>query len=315
MTAPATMSWLGYGWESTFGTASTTIDKPFGHGTRVTGLSRKNNIEKVYSNGYRNAQKMPVKKYEGALTMEWVLANPWFFRGFLGSTADSGSGPYDHTFTESDTVESFTVSNNVGMESAYKYDLLGCKFNTINITSAVNELVRVRADIPFVNESPSGTTSSKIAESFDLYTYAQGSFELPGGTTLAMVQNIDLTLGNNPEPVSGQGSRFAQEAPVKNSEYSATVTMALQAHADLLQKFYGSASGPSDTVAEQATMKMTFTNGLTGTSERTIDLTFTGAKIDEDSLPQDPTQVIMEDVKIDMRSLQVVATDNTTTVQ
>lgn len=313
MTRPATISWLGYGWETSYATAATTIDKAFGHGVRVTNLNRRNNVEKVYSSGYRNAQKLPVKGYDGSITVEWVLANPWFFRGCVGDAATTGSGPYYHTFAEDYTTDSFTISNNVGMESDYKYDLLGCKMNSVTITSAVNELVRCRADMPFANETASASTSSKLSDSFDLFTFAQGSLELPNGSTLAMVQNMEVTIGQNPELVKGQGSRFAQEAPNKQTDYQATLTMALQQHSDLLQKFYGDAASPQNTVDEQATLQMTFTNGLTSTNERKIELTFTGVKIDEESLPQDPTQVIMEDVTLQMRSLQVIATNNTST--
>ncbi len=314
MVSPATISWLGYGWETTYATVSGTVNKPFGHGVRVTNLTRRNNIERVFSTGTRNAQKLAVKKYEGALTTEFVLANPWFFRAVLGAApTDGGATPFTHTFAESDSVDSFTISNNVGMAADSLFDLLGCKVGTCAITAAVNELVRVRLDSAFANEAVSTSTTSKLVDSYDLYTFAQGSLEIPDGSTLAMVQNAEITIANTPEMIMGLGSRFGQEQVVKNREYSASVTMALQAQSDLLDLFYGASTGPQDTVTEIADMELTFTNGLTSSNERSIVLTFTGVQIDEDSLPQDPTAVIMEDVALQMRSLSVVASDNTQT--
>lgn len=313
MTRPATISWLGYGWETTYGTASASINKAFGHGVRVTNLNRKNNVEKIVDQGYRSARKLTPKGFEGNISTEWVLASPWFIRGILGNKTTTGTAPYVHTFTESDSVESFTISNNVGLESDYLYNLLGAKFSSVTITSAVNELVRVRADIPYANEVASATTTSKLTDSFDLFTFAQASIELPGGTTLAMVQNVEATFNNNLELVKGQGSRFAQEAVVKNADYDVSVTMAFQKHSDLLQLAYGAAAGPQSTITEQADMKLIFTNGLTGSNMRKIEFTYTGVMIDEDSLPQDPTQLILEDVTLMTREVSVAVSNNVAT--
>jgi hypothetical protein len=312
---PATISWLTYGWEATYGTVSGTIDKAFGHGVRVTNLTRRNNIEKVFSAGYRNAQKLPAKKYEGAITTEFVLANPWFLRGVIGAGATTGAGPYTHTFTETDTLESFSIVNNLQTAAVRRASLLGCKAATTTITSAVNELVRVRMDTPYANEDFTTTTSGKVADSFELFTFAHGTLEAPNGTTLSMVQNVEVSIANNPELLLGQGSRFAQDAPLKNREHTGSITMALQQSSDLLEDFYGSATGPSSTdVTEVATMELVFTNGLTGTNERSFTFLYTGVQFDEESMPQDPTQVIMEDVTISMRTLTCTVINNTAAI-
>lgn len=315
MTRPATISWLTYGWETSYAAVSADIDKTFGHGGRVTNLTRRNNIEKVFSQGYRNAQKLVAKKFEGAITSEFVLANPWFFEGVMGSETSSGTDPYTHYFNESDSIPSFTIENNLSTAAVRRAKLLGCKVATCTVTAAVNELVRVRLDTPYGQEDFVTSTSAPVAETFDLFTFAHGSVEAPNGTTLAMIQNAECVIGNNPEMVAGLGSRFTQDAPVKNRDYSGSVTQALQASVDLLEKFYGQATGgPSDPdLDEVATMEMNFTNGLTGTNERSIAMLFTGVQFDEESMPQDPTQVIMEDVSIMMRSLQITAINSTQT--
>lgn len=310
---PATVSWLGYGWETSFAAVSTTINKAFGHGVRTTSMTRRNNVEKVFSQGFRNAQVLKEKKFEGAITVEFVLANPWFFKAIMGAVTTTGSGPYTHTFTESDSVPTFSIKNNIATTTPSVPVLLGANAATCTLTSAVNELVRVRLDMPYGNETFSATTSSKLTDTEDLFTFANGSLELPNGSTLAQVQNMEVVLANSPELIMGQGSRFAQENAVKQRDYSGSITMALQASADLLQKCYGGATGPADSITETASMVMNFTNGQTGTNERSITATFTGVKIDEDSLPQDPTAVIMEDVSVFMRDLELKSINNTET--
>ncbi len=315
MTPPATISWMSYGWETAYAAVSADIDKALGHGVRTTNLTRRNNIEKVFSQGYRNAQKLVPKKYEGAITQEFVLANPWFFYGVLGSQTSSGSDPYTHIFNEADTIPSMTIENNLQTSAVRRAQLLGAKVSTFNLTSAVNELVRCRLDTPYAQEDFVTTTSSKVADSFDLYTFAHGSIDIPDGSTLAMVQNMDITMGNSPELVAGQGSRFAQEGSVKQRDYNGSITQALQASVDLIEKFYGQATGgPTDPdLTEVADMELNFTNGQTGTNERSIAILFTGVQFDEESMPQDPTQVIMEDVAIMMRSCAITTVNSTQT--
>jgi len=315
-TPPGVISYVAYGWEGadTYGTVSTSIGKAFGHGVKTPTLSRKNNIEKVYSQGYRVAQKLISKKFEGAITVESVLANPWFFRAVLGTTSSSGSGPYTHTFTEADTIPSISIKNDLQLSADCESVLLGGVVNICTISSVVNELVRVRLDTGYANETLSTTTSAKVADSFDLFTFAHGTLEVPNATPLALVQNFEATISTNAEIIAGQGSRLGQAQVGKGIEHNGTISMAMSATADLLEKCLGSATGPSSTsVDEVATLEMTFTNGSTGTSARSIAMLWTGVQLDEESLPQDPTAVIMEDVTWTARTLTVTAVNNTQT--
>jgi len=206
MTNPATISWIGYGWETSYAAASGTIDKALGHGVKVTGMNRKNNIEAVYSCGYRVAQKLIAKRFEGVVSAEWILANPWFFKGVLGAVSDGGSAPYTHTFTEGDTIPSMTIANNIQSSAVRQAQLLGAVIGSCTLTTAVNELVRVRADMPYANENFTTSTSGKLVDSFDLYSFSHGTIEAPDGTTMAQLQNSEATINNNPEGMWGQGS-------------------------------------------------------------------------------------------------------------
>lgn len=314
MADPSMISWLTYGWEASYATVTSTADKVFGEGQKISNLTRRNNIEKVFACGSRNAQKQVAKAYEGSISVESNLANPWFFRALLGAHTTTGAGPYTHTFSEADEIESISIFNNVQSDTASVSKLLGCKIATCTLNNSVGELTRVKLDMAYANETLTSTTTSKVSESFDLYTFAQATLELPTSSTLALIQNCELTIANNPEMLWGLGSRFGQAQPVKQREYSCRIGQAFQSSSDLLTKLYGASTGANSTVSEAATLKFTYTNGLTSTNARSITLTFTGVQIDEESMPQDPTQAIIEDVTLTMRSLSCVAIDNTSTI-
>lgn len=306
-------SWVKYGWETTFGQTATTIDKSFGHGVRITTLTRRNNLERVFALGARNAQKLLVRKFEGVKTIEFQLANPWFFKAVMGTVTTTGSGPYTHTFSESDVLPSITIENDIATDTPSVAKLLGAKVATCVLTATVGEAVRVRLDVPYVNEIFSSTTSSPVAETFEIMTFAQGTLEMPMGTTVGLVQNVEVTIANNGEILWALGSRFGQQNVAKQREYTIRMSVAFQDSATILQKFYGGTSGPVTSPAETATLNLIFDNGLTGTNQRQVKLAFTGIQFDEESLAQDPTAVILEDAVAFARNLTLTAITNTST--
>lgn len=313
MTTPLSgaLSFMNYGWETAFGTSSTQINKTFGYGDRITSLTRRNNVERVFGLGARNAQALPVKQYEGNISVEFILSNPWFLRGVMGTCTDAGSGPFTHTFTESNTLPSITVINEVDTDTKHVATLLGAKVANMSITAAINELARVRLDMPYKTETEGTTTVADVAETFDLFTFANASFELPNATTITDVQNCEVTINNSLELVYGLGSRFAQNGPVKTREYGSRVSRTFEESAALLEKLYGGGTAPVAAPGETATLELVFDNALTTTSQRQVSFIFTGVMPDEHNMPQDPTALIIEDVPLIMRSLSATAIDNT----
>jgi len=314
MTAPAHLSYIPYGWEATYATATTQLTNTFGLGVKLTNLNRKNNVEPLYSMGYRNAQSLPVKSFEGAFGVEMTLANPWFFRAVMGGVATAGTAPYVHTFAEADTIPSFTIVNNINSSTKSVAKLLGCKVANMTLSTSINETVKIKLDGMYANESHTSTTVSNVAETEDPMTFAHGTLELPNGTTLAQVEAAELTIANNPKMIWGLGSRVGQDCVVTTREYTSRINMAYQAFTNLHQLTYGQAASPADPdMDEQASMQLTFSNGLTGNDMRKTELTFTGVQIDEENLPQDPAEVIMEDVSVKMRSGAIIVSNGTTT--
>ncbi len=311
------ISYANYGFETSggFGTVSTSMTLSFGHGVKISTLTRKNNVEKIYGLGAPNAQKNVPRQFDGALSVEFILSNPWFFKSFLGAETSTGSSPTTHTFTEQNTVLSFSVHNEIKTDTVSAANLLGCKTNTLTITAAVNELAKVRLDALYANEAHSSTTAAHTTETFDVFSFQHGSLEFPDTSTIAEVQSVEITMTQNPEYIWGLGSRLAKAAQIKQRDYSAKLNVAFEDSSKFLEEIYGASTGPTATAspAETATMELTFTNGLTGANTRSIVLLFTGVDIDEESLPQDVTATIMEDVSVHMRDLTSVIAQNSTT--
>ena len=204
-----------------------------------------------------------------------------------------------------------SIENEVTSDTASVSALLGAKVATAVITAAVGELVKVRLDITYANEAEDTTTAADVVESFELFSFAFASLEFPNATTITDIQNVEITIANNPEMVFGLGNRTGQQQPVKNRSYTGRISRTFEDAATFLETFYGAGTGPNATVAETATMEVVFTNSLSGTSERSMKFLFTGVKIDEHGLPQDPTALIIEDLPVMMRSLEVTVVNNT----
>lgn len=314
-------TYANYGFESSYGGGAVSA-RTFGRDVKIT-INQKNNIVRHWGIGARNASTASAQKYEGNVSIEFVMANAIFWRAILGSAATTGSSPYTHTFTESTTVPSFAIDTGSELGSTDEVtELQGCKVASWNLVAAVGEPVKIRLECPF--KTLSTTTSSigsQTAESFEPFTFAQGSLQLPSGTTIGLVQSIELSGSNDIEMLWGLGSRLAQNAVEKKREYNFKATVAFNdlSTSGLYLKFLGDASSPytpsdPNTPSAQATLILTFTNGLSSTNERSITITLANAYIDEHSLPKDVNEVIKEDVTgFALSGTSVVWVNNTST--
>src|SRR3990167_2910472 len=315
MANPATgaTSELRYGWETSYASEQGTKDKVFGHGTKIVTLTRNNNLESVFNVGQRNAQALAEKQFGGSLSVEFILANPWWLRAVLGAApSTTGAGPYTHTYSESNTIVSMSIENEITSDTASVTAFLGCKVNTCVITAAVGELVKVRLDMIYANEAEDTSVAADVEESFALFSFAFATLEFPNGSTINDIQTVEITINNNAEMVYGLGSRIGQQLPVKNRSYTARISRTFEDAATFLEAFYGLGTGPDTIVEETATMEVNFDNGLTTTNQRKFAFLFTGVKIDEHNMPQDSAELVIEDLSLIMRDLtSVIVTNNT----
>jgi len=270
---------------------------PFGQGIEVT-VTRSNNAERIYGVGARNATATINKQYGGEFSVTGVLSNAYWLLGVLGVNNDAGDpDAYTHTYTEANILPSFTTKTTMELGTAdYSSELIGCVVNNCTITAAINEALKFTLEGNYRYETVGTTYLANLADVEPVFTFAHGSIEMPDGTAIAAVQSFELSIANSAEPVYGVGSRFMTGVVAKNREYNFTMTAAFNDHTDLLTYFLNgtnSATAPdSGSGTEIATLELTFTND----DGDILDINLTGVHLNVETLPQNPTEVIKEDV-------------------
>lgn len=304
-----------YGFETTYGTAITPA-RTFGHGIKGS-VSAKNNMERIFGLGSRNATTEIAKKFEISGGVEFVLSQGTFLRAVLGAVADGGASPYTHTYSEANTLPSMTLQygGDLGTNDL-SYTVSGAKINSCTITGAVGEVAKVKLD--YLAKSVSVDTSgfiAQVAPTEDVYSFQQGTLEAPNGSTIANVQNVEITINNSLELIWGLGDRTATTNVPKQREYNIKITIVISDVTTFMSTFLGDSSNPytpGSTVAPFATLRLTFDNGLSTSSTRKIVMSFANFYLDEDSFNLDPNEVIKEDVTGHALSCSSVVWSNNT---
>ena len=287
----------GWGVAAVSHTASDETYMPFGQGIEVT-VTRSNNAERIYGVGTRNATATINKQYGGELSVTGMLSNAYWLLGVMGANSDGGiAGAYTHTYTEANILPSFTTKTTMELGTTdFSSELIGCVANSCTITAAVNEALKFTLDATYRYENVGTTYLADLADVEPIFTFAHGSIEMPDGTTIAAVQSFELNIVNSAEAVYGIGSRFMTGVVAKNREYNFSMTAAFNDYTDLLTYFLngtGSATAPdSGSGTEIATLELTFTND----DGDILDINLTGVHLNEETLPQNPTEVVKEDV-------------------
>ena len=303
--------------EATFSTDPATGNTAtFGHGAKISSLERNNNIQKIWGLGSRGQTVSVETKFTGALSIDFLLSNSWIFFALMGAGKSTGGPTYTHTYTEQNTLPSYTMQNSLNIDPSGTNDMNVIFKGMVNtgatITSSVDAPVTVKMDWVYANEVYGKSAFiPQTAETFPPYSMGQASLQFLSGTTIANVQNVEFSLAQNAELIWGLGSRTATQKVEKQREYSLRSTIYLTDPTSFLAYVYsGTNAGTTPAaITEAATLIIPFSNGT-----NTITLSFTGIKIDTESLPQDPAAAVMEDIGIIARGLTVTATDTTATI-
>lgn len=293
-----------YGWEDSFIEGATTRDKVFGRGQRITGVTRRENPEPIYELYQRTVDNWFLRNFEGRVGLEWILANPWFFKAVMGSVSTSGSSPYTHTFTKAKSLVSMEIEDGLEASDANVVRFYrGAVVDSITLTATVGDAIRARADVLYFKETLGTTLGTPTIDSFDPFTFANATLELPDGTVLAEVQTFELTITNNVLGLYGLGSRYAVGAIPRALDLSGRMTITMK-DATLLG-YLG---------VEQDDIEFKVTNGETGADERTITFKGTGVMIGEHGTSMEPNELVLEDLAFRIRELTIEAINNTSTV-
>jgi len=276
-------AYVHFGYEDVFASGAIT-NKTFGENLTIRSVDLKNNMKRIFRLGSRSAVGSFANKFEGALSLEFDLSDPWFMRGVLGAVSTSGTNPYYHTFTEANKPPSITIENGFGdgSYSGYVRKYLGCVIGDCKISTAVgDEPAKVSLTMMYANEFLTSSSVSQYQSSGGVYPFSYGSFQYPTGSTIAETESVELTITNNAAIKHSLGNRIGSRYDMRQRTYDVTTTHAFDDPATYLQSAYGKTTGPtSGHISGQVGMTISLDNGEVSSEMRKYLFHFGHAVID-----------------------------------
>lgn len=283
---------LAYGIETTFkggGTAS----NAFGVGQRLTGLSGRNSIERIYELGKRDAARLVAMRFEGTWGVEAIMGNTTWKDAIFTSTGGAVG------------VDPKSLVIEVGFSGAQNVlrTLKGAVIRRLSIGARVNEPVRLRFDGVYATETVSTPTSiTPVSDTTAPYTFA-GATVTFAGQTVANVQSLDVDITTGYELVYALGARTARDMFGRAFEIEGRFS-ATAISSDFVKYMLGLGSGTDTEPKEsglvtEVNLVATFTNGT-----NTMTLTIPGV-IGELGSAIEANELIMFDVAFTGRTATI----------
>ncbi|MEM4161443.1 MAG: hypothetical protein QW531_05620 [Thermoplasmata archaeon] len=304
---------LKYGWS---GEAK---NKVFGQGQTITSFDRENNIEGLYTLGIRNWNYHVAKQYAVRIGVEWILSNPWIFKAILGKGETSGtSPPYTHTFTAPDPesdgeIASIDIVSYIPDQGLTT--ITNAKVATCRIAATQSEPARMACDLIGTSDSLGAVGTDFIADTFEPYTFAQAELKYYSGgsyVTVGYVRSIEINYSNELEVLYALGQRTPTKLIEKNLVIGGRMSIILNDNSNILKRFYGSvnSTAPETKVNAWNDIYLTFTK----TANEYIEIKLGKIVLNTYSLPQSPTDVIVEDVEFVANTMTVTAKNDTSSI-
>ena len=312
-------AYLKYGYESTYGTAASTIDKKFGLNDALTSWTLTHNRQDLPQLNSLTVQNYAYGQQQGSIGIDFTLSNPWIFTALFGAPSTTGSSdPYTHTYPHasngtSKTPTSFTCE--VGFDGAsgdIVRTLKGCVMDSLSISASVGNLVQCSVSATYGNEdAPStslGTAPTEPTVQFP-YTFAHARLKY-SGQTLAEVQDVNININQSTSLLYGLNDHQAVDAYRQLFDITGSFRASLlnkNVLEDMLEQIKaGTSSGTyNETVGGSPELEIAFIEDssndyitLTGTGLAPTDLSYDGFRANEP---------IFENVNWRIKSLAVEA--------
>ena len=243
---------VGYGYETAFNTAQSTIDKSFGLNAKVTSLTLNTSQVSLNKLGQVEPTKFVFGQQQGSLGVSFVLDDLESHRIFrciyenAGSDLQSQGGTsfaYPTALGENSTgvktpatittrIQVLT-SGTVGSGLMQTRSLTGCTVNNMSLNTSIGEVVNATVDMAFAEESTA--TIETAASTFKTqvqvnsavltpYTFAHGEVKVGTGAETSVgsgvstlvkvfdIQDIDVSFATSAELLYALGSHYAQNS-------------------------------------------------------------------------------------------------------
>ena len=303
-------SYVRYDWENTFGTAAfdNATHKAFGLNARLGSWTLGHSPKELPRLNQVEVAQYAFGQQTGSLSVDFVLSNPWIFRALYGAQTTTGTGPYVHTWgTTGDvsgakTVTPFSVE--VGFASQDENIVrtaTGCILNSLSIGATIDGTIDCSADIAYGNESDNGATYHTSPPNDDVnfpYTFAHGELRWYGddaadtdaaGSVIAELQTANITFAQNPALLYSIGSNKAVSSFRRVFDITGNFQASWVNNKKLLQLLDQIEKPGTSFIREGQSGAavdaiLTFTNGGTGATLKTITIRLSGVRPDSISI-------------------------------
>ena len=257
--------------EATYGTAVTPV---YDTGCLVQDLTpdEDNALRRIYSIGQRNPQAIVAGSYSAKLSLTGHFQSGRMIEFAMGSvTHDATSTPdIKHTYTEADTLPSFTLEDGFNATSDEAFTYAGCKVDTLTLGLALNGLLSLRTDIIAKTVAVTTSVNTQVISSLTTYPDYFGSLKtgtLDSEASIGELQSVEFVIRNVLDRKDTLGSRYLNELQAEEREYEFNFTMGFAD--DTEYKLFLGGSSPSETDTPTIpSVIIDITNGVTLASGR-----------------------------------------------
>jgi len=311
MAVTGAQTYVNYGYEAlaTYGTVAASIDQTFGYDTDVSFDFDNQSIRLPVLNSQDYAAQV-AGGFKGTWSLTATMADAYFLASVIGDSGDGGAAPFTHTYTYDDVCRSISIDYGVDLSTDSLRTFLGCVPTKCTIKANIGEPITYSMDGFYKTETEGAALGAAVAVTEQPFTFANASLEMPNATPISNVQTVEITYNRNPSELSVLNSRFNAGRYYGSRFVDVKVTMPFEAAATLLEKAYGSATGPGTTVAEVASAELTITNGEAAGAQRSLVMLLTNLMPDTHKTGAKPNELITEDITLTARGLTSIIYSN-----
>jgi len=318
-------AYLKYEYETSYGTGGTP-NKKFGLQDRLTSWTLTHNRIDMPRLNQTTIHKYAYGQQNGSLSVSCVLSNPWIFESIYGAptTGSASSGVYPHTFGGTQPKDINTLVCEIGYDgdtADIVRTVKGCVVNSLGISTSIGATVDLSIDMTYGKESAPvtsiGTAPSEPTEEF-AYTFAHGVVKV-GGNTLAQVQDVDITFGQNPSLLYGIGNNQAVSSYRQIFDITGRFRAALLnknlLEGTLAQIAKNTSGSYEETIGGSPEFELTF-QSTSSTVQNEIKITGTGLSPTDIGISGiEPVEPIFEEISWRVKSATIVAKNTQSAVE
>lgn len=245
----------------------------------------------------------------GKVTMEYVLANPWFFTSIFNQPTQTAASPqYTYVWSNDPTVNAnirTVTTMNLIFATIQATDEVrnakGAITTSVTLKSSVDQTVTVSQQVEWGHEDSISTSFPSVPtdEGFTPMNFTNCTVQLPNSTTLLTVQDWELTIDTGQELFYGMGSADASDVVCQAMAITGKINKAKVDSAMI-----------NDVVnrAPIATMTITITNGLSAGNLKSITIALTNVGLStHNTNGLSPSDIILEEIQFQAQICTVTA--------